>query len=333
MKQEKEFDLKKSVEKLGRLDPIKLAADGTVLDGNNRSDIDPAWKDEFSITLDHIKTEPQKIAAMLAYNTDRRIVPAEEKSDLLKRLVEATGWDEPSNRPDPEKTLAQTIADFTSKSLSWVYRYLPDEFKDEVKARGGKASKTVPQRVTEPIKMQRTQICYNCGLGALFPKVVPHPEKEGETVVLCLECGEKYERGQLTLKKRKPEPPSVKEAGGKPILDTWKYRKGLMSPTVSKMDLRIAKRLKKLGIHFEMQKFTCLQGTTIDIYLSDEQLPVFLDGPPHKKEVQRIKDETVNAMYLKRYGKTPLRIDYEGTSKKEEDHIIKQIMEATGRKV
>ena len=57
----------------------------------------------------------------------------------------------------------------------------------------------------------------------------------------------------------------------------------------------------------------CLQKTTPDYYWKQGVvrigLPVYLDGPFHEKERQRLKDELIDEMLRKR-GLRPLRIPY-----------------------
>lgn len=116
--------------------PVIKAKDGTILDGLHRQAADPGWK---AVTLQEIDSEEKKVLAKVACNFVRREVPAEEKAEMLGSLAKL-GWD------------AKRISDETGLALSTVYKYLPDEAKQEAKAEAGKAggdAKSATRRVAQ----------------------------------------------------------------------------------------------------------------------------------------------------------------------------------------
>jgi len=85
MKEEKEYNLKKSQETVGQLYPILEAADGEIIDGFHRSQADENWK---RIKLDHINTEKKKLIARCVSNWHRRRVTHKEKQEWINGLAE-----------------------------------------------------------------------------------------------------------------------------------------------------------------------------------------------------------------------------------------------------
>ena len=78
------------------------------------------------------------IVAQLTENLQRKDLTEEEKSAVLVNLRKETGWN------------VKQTADKLKKSLSWVYKYLPAEYKDEAMAELGRRSAevAVTRRVT-----------------------------------------------------------------------------------------------------------------------------------------------------------------------------------------
>jgi len=81
MKQE----LKSSSKRVGQLYPILVDYYGTIIDGKHRFSADREWK---RITLEHVKTEKDRLVARIISNNLRRSVSSDEKKELLGRLGE-----------------------------------------------------------------------------------------------------------------------------------------------------------------------------------------------------------------------------------------------------
>jgi len=107
--------LRGSSKKIGSLYPVLIDADNNVIDGFHRLKADPNWP---KYKVDSVQDPVQLAKARLIAN-ERRNVPPEEKTQLLREIVSFTGWD--------VKRLAE--------ELGWkertVYLYLPSDLKGE----------------------------------------------------------------------------------------------------------------------------------------------------------------------------------------------------------
>ncbi len=79
------ISLKKSVLNIGQLYPILKDADGKVIDGFHRLEVNPNWK---SITLENVKTEEERLIVSAHANIGRRNVTRKERMDVINRLAE-----------------------------------------------------------------------------------------------------------------------------------------------------------------------------------------------------------------------------------------------------
>jgi hypothetical protein len=84
MVEEKEYDLKKSIEGLGKLNPILKDAHGNIIDGFHRQEVDPNWN---AITIGEIDNPAKLELARLATNFCRRHMTSEEIRDKLTFLI------------------------------------------------------------------------------------------------------------------------------------------------------------------------------------------------------------------------------------------------------
>jgi len=126
MKQE----LKSSSKRVGQLYPILVDYYGTIIDGKHRFSADREWK---RITLEHVKTEKDRLVARIISNNLRRSVSSDEKKELLGRLGEI----HLSEGIELGK-IAYGIAEETGMSYQWVMKYLPDRFKDHLQSERAK---------------------------------------------------------------------------------------------------------------------------------------------------------------------------------------------------
>jgi len=103
---------------------------GNIIDGKHRFSADREWK---RITLEHVKTEKDRLVARIISNNLRRSVSSDEKTELLGRLGEiCLGEGIELGR------IAYEIADQTGMSYQWVMNYLPDRFKDHLQSERAK---------------------------------------------------------------------------------------------------------------------------------------------------------------------------------------------------
>jgi len=117
------YDIKRSMRSVGPLYPVLIDGKGRIIDGHHRLREDPNWP---IFKLDNIKTRTQFLMARLIANLHRRQMTEEEKRQMLADLKKETGW---SNKK---------IARELGVSDRWVRKYMPDEFKNQVKAEAGR---------------------------------------------------------------------------------------------------------------------------------------------------------------------------------------------------
>lgn len=91
MQQEEEAELieglRNSKTAFGVINKVKLAKDGTVIDGKHRLEADPNWETE---TLNYVDTIGKKAIATLLANLQRRTVDAEEIGLYLGIIAQET---------------------------------------------------------------------------------------------------------------------------------------------------------------------------------------------------------------------------------------------------
>jgi len=152
-----EYDIKKSMEKIGPLYPVLKSADGKIIDGMHRKHADKNWPEYTVDVSGHMVT-----VARIVANVQRREVSPKEKTKMLRKLAEATHW-------TPEQ-----IAENTGMSISWVRKYLPSEFKNEDMA--NLASKK-HEKTRKTVSAKELPVCPSC-------------KSEMILVRICQECGE-----------------------------------------------------------------------------------------------------------------------------------------------
>ena len=156
-----EYDIKKSVDKIGQLYPVLKSKDGKIIDGMHRKHTDKNWP-ELVVDVSGYMTTVARIVA----NVQRREVSSKEKTAMLKELVEETHW-------TPEQ-----IAENTGMSVSWVRKYLPSQYKD--KAMADLANKK-HEKARKIVSVEKASNCPNCKSNLVL-------------VYVCPECGGMTER-------------------------------------------------------------------------------------------------------------------------------------------
>jgi len=127
--------LKFSGERAGRLYPVLLDRHGNIIDGMHRLTADKKWP---KITIENIETEEQRLIARIISNVCRRHIPAKEKREMLGRLGEIY-----QKEGVEQGKIAYKIAEKTGMSYTWVMKYLPNQFKDDVKSESARATRRV----------------------------------------------------------------------------------------------------------------------------------------------------------------------------------------------
>jgi hypothetical protein len=120
--EESDYSLKESFDKIGAL-PIPRFEDlqGHDIDGLHRKMIGA----NVPVIKIPVKNAGQLHVMRLVINFCRRKMTAEEISDELAAIAKYYGWN------------AKQIAEKLPFSYDWVAKYLPDEYKDPVKAKAG----------------------------------------------------------------------------------------------------------------------------------------------------------------------------------------------------
>jgi ParB-like chromosome segregation protein Spo0J len=113
--------LRGSSKKIGSLYPVLMTRSGEVIDGFHRLKADPDWP---KFTVEGIE-DPVQLAKARLISNERRNVSPEEKGRLLREIIVYTNWS--------MKQLAEELG----WGISTVYRYLPDDLKDQTKAAAG----------------------------------------------------------------------------------------------------------------------------------------------------------------------------------------------------
>jgi len=106
-------------------------------------------------------------------------------------------------------------------------------------------------------------------------------------------------------------------------MSDWREK---MAVAISSMERRLAMKLQANHVHCLTQEPLCV--TSADFYFptSPRPLAVFLDGPPHLKERQRIKDEVFRGA-VRLAGYRVLELPYSGDSMRTLDGLYKSIMD------
>ena len=98
----------------------------------------------------------------------------------------------------------------------------------------------------------------------------------------------------------------------------------------SRMELELAVKLESSGIQYQTQVEVPI--TTADFYFTTEPRPtlVFVDGKPHLKTAQMIKDEELRSLLRKR-GYRVLELTYNNYSDKKRDDLYHQLLTSLGK--
>jgi len=115
------YDLQKSKKSVHELYPVIKDAHGNVIDGFHRLEADPNWKTE---TLPMIDTPVKLALARIVANTHRRDISKEERKLQLVTLAE-----ELIREGKPKDKIISILVDLTTFTDSYLYRMLPDEYK------------------------------------------------------------------------------------------------------------------------------------------------------------------------------------------------------------
>jgi very-short-patch-repair endonuclease len=106
----------------------------------------------------------------------------------------------------------------------------------------------------------------------------------------------------------------------------WKERMR-QNPSRAEVDILLGLEERGLTVGMFRDEAIILETTTPDYYWPHKGLCVYLDGPPHESEHQRLKDELIDQK-LRRMGLRVLRIPYTvPLTKEQREKILDQIEE------
>jgi len=304
-----EYDLAKSSKKLGPLVPILKDKNGNIIDGFHRQNANPDWP---TITVDSVDSDAKLELARLATNFCRRRLEPSEIQNRLSFLVGKCGM-------KPEE-----IAEQTGISLTTIYKYLPQELKDEKKVEAGKASgeaRSVPS-AEHTVKTHDMVICEFCHIASsdIQTEVVNSKPRK-----LCVRCQGNFvlapERftaffrnvnGEVkTLEERLAEKP------GPAFKEKWEQTLGTMQTDDPKVERIFSEEAQALGLHgfrvkpeipvisvwpdnFHVETNTLFWMDNEELHKGkrsdkDDQYRAILEGRGFKNEVFRYKGEPSRA--------------------------------------
>lgn len=303
--------LKISEKLRGPIDPVVLNADGSrLVDGHQRKAADPNWPETKNPKL---KTEEDCVLFEIDKNWHRtnkdenwkrkRIDKLARLGNNVRQVVQKTGLPEPT-----------------------VYRYYPDELKNQVfaelgkkggEAKGNAAAITVIAQDTldkaEESARSVTTECANCHLGHRFDQLTPIDGK-----LYCRRCAPEIHVQKVNeAAKSKPVP----------VQESWEEREKHMQTADPEVDRVLFARLsgneelRDAGWRLEYHQKHVTGYVEDDVCLVNEDLrvrvAVFFDGPVHngkrmdKDEANREKATKVND------GLVVLPLPYKGTAAEE----------------
>jgi ParB/RepB/Spo0J family partition protein len=327
-------ELVESIKTYGVLEPILVRPKGDlyeVVAGERRfKAAKTAGLTEIPVIVKSL-SDVDAFVIQLSENLQRKDLSEEEKSMALAELAKRTGW-----KP-------QQIADKLKMSKEWVYKYLPQDFKDKAFVELGKlsAESVVARRATES-EISRENITPTPTLPEeTLPTVISYYPKTQETLqlvkcerctvgtsepqpwhghTLCPAClkraelnPEAFETYFRYFEKSKAFVP-VKPETWKPDVakEAWAFREARMHPQVSQFEIKFDVEAAKAGLPFgESHISVSVKETKPDktYSLPKGVLYVFFDGKV-AHEGHEDRDEALRDL-LRKQGATVLPIVYE----------------------
>jgi len=305
-----EYDLAKSSKKLGPLVPILKDKNGNIIDGFHRQNANPDWP---TITVESVDSDAKLELARLATNFCRRRL---EPSEIQNRLTFLVGKCEMK----PEE-----IAEQTGISLTTIYKYLPQELKNqelsEAQKKGHEESKVFPSAKTT-VKTQDMVICEFCHIASsdIQTEVVNSKPRK-----LCVRCQGNFvlqpERFTAFFRNVNGESKTLEERlAEKPMpafKEKWEQTLGTMQTDDPKVERIFSEEAQALGLHgfrvkpeipvisvwpdnFHVETKTLFWMDNEELHKGkrsdkDDQYRAILEGRGFKNEVFRYKGEPSKA--------------------------------------
>jgi len=160
------YDLAKSKRSVGPLYPVLLDARGRVIDGLHRREADPNWP---SVTLEHIKTERERLVARIVANICRRDISLEERKTQIQELAKLL-----AQEGVERGRMVSKIAELTGLTDRYIRMLLPEEFKREYTVSVSESTPIKSEIISESEKGVTPIILEELSAGEL---TCPHCEK------------------------------------------------------------------------------------------------------------------------------------------------------------
>ena len=308
-----EYDLAKSSKKLGPLVPILKDKNGNIIDGFHRQNANPDWP---TITVESVDSDAKLELARLATNFCRRRLEPSEIQNRLSFLVGKCGM-------KPEE-----ISEQTGISLTTIYKYLPQDLKDEKKAELGKAGGIASgetrsaSSAKQTVKTQDMPICEVHGTASSdtdFVTILGKPRR------LCGRCRLDYPNNTLryeshfrhlngegkTLEERLTQKPETL------YKEKWEHTQGTMQTNDPEAERFFDEEAQALGLHgfrvhpeipvisvwpdnFHVETKTLFWMDNEELHKGkradkDEQYRAILESRGFKNEVHSFKGKTTRA--------------------------------------
>ena len=353
--------LGKSKGVVGELSEIIVDSDGEILSGRHR--VKAGFERKRIVDTEAIAKNlglPRRFVKemyKIHFNTQRRPKPEETKRRLLVMAEELV------SAGVPREHLVAKLAETTPFSDRYIRELLPDEFK-AIEFRHKEELVPPPQRTYVPLHFVK---CANCDVSVSEPMEWEGRSVCGVCYGKLSRGEIKLEKPAEARKPRRPEPvegvcihfvklnkkegvvecakkgrvssdicdtcTEAEEYHGVQIpakpKETWETRKAVMHPQISEMDQAVLIELQKRGIRCEFQRAFWLQKTTPDIFLTEHNTAIYLDGgEAHKNKEER--DEALREQLEKIHDVRVLSLSYEHYSESEKERIVQAILGALG---
>jgi len=353
-------ELTRSIEKIGVIEPIivRKKANGKyeLVGGGRRVSASKCAGLKEILAIVRELSDEEAFVFQVSENLQRIDLTDEEKTKLVVFCAEKYKW-----KP---KEIAQKI----SMSADWVYKYLPSQYKDQVKAEAGKVGGEVTQErkvldavkqnhedalsLEQTVKTQDTALeqaalhkvvpkafdaaevktCERCGVQTTEPKTW-----HGHT--LCSHCETKADfnpaayDGYFRYQERGKAGLIPKAKATVPAVDSWAHRAAQMKTPHSKMEEKIVNRLRAKGYTVETDIPVVVKEivTVPDFNIllpSQKAVRGYVDGVVHNGK-RRDRDDDLRLLLKQRYPNDKIvAVDVKGDSDKEADEKTKEIEEA-----
>lgn len=315
------YNLETSMRGLGQLVPVLEDAQGNIIDGFHRVEIDKKWP---RLKIAHINNTVKLELARLATNYCRRTMLKEELEQKIGFLIGAG-------------LTVQQISLQTGMSERSIYRYMPETLK-----------KPSAEKISEAMKVTSDVVRKELTAVSSYPKTqetfVPTPafEEAARTymndVVECGKCHLKVHKSrmveglcpQCATKAGISKPEVVTPQVPKPFKpkETGDFRKAQMQPQKSKFELAVIQELQAEGLPLETDQEFCVQKTIPDaiLKLKDKTIAVYIDNVATHEEGNE-RDEFLRSTLEKLYGFKVCVVQYKNDSAEERQRAKETIKE------